>query len=278
MRKHGDLKVLSLLRDPALRDPSLSNMPSFAVDWSFRPPIRQCNSLSMRLFLQNETFSACKGAEADWYPERPGHVRANGFIFDWIETVCESHVLDFGITLAQRLRKFRAIVAIARERCGKGQEQTLQATIRRTLCMDCKRQKRGVYSRLRGADDERLLSAWWERTYYPNAPGLAYGTNSESDPMAITVWVASVDRTFVFTKAGRMGLAPSWCKPRDAISVMGGGALPMVLRPVVEVASPEDKHPLFEVVVEAYVHGFMDGQAFDAEGSAEGTFDDIYLV
>ena len=76
-----------------------------------------------------------------------------------------------------------------------------------------------------------------------------------------------------------MGLAPDWCKPGDAIAILAGGAVPIVLRPVGPVGGRTgDGCRALEVVGESYVHGFMDGQAFGATGRTEGDFDDIYLV
>lgn len=277
IQKHQDLKILSHLHDPARR--VHRDLPSFAVDWSYRPSIRSINALQNRSLIQDEVFDACTGSKAIWHLEHAGQVRANGFIFDSIEAVGAGHVLEFGSSWATRFRTLQTIVDMASERrvnhC-QGQEQAL-ATLLRTLCMDCK-QVAGAYSRLQGGDDERMLNAWWDSAFKPSATSQADRLASEGRPIETTVWIASLERSFIFTDGGYMGLAPDWCRTGDAIAIMGGGAVPMVLRPVGEVAAQGGDTPVFEVVGEAYVHGVMDGQAFGAKGRSEGDFDDIYLV
>lgn len=277
VKKHQDLRVLSHLHNPACR--LHRNMPSFAVDWSYPPSKRSINALHNRSLLQNEAYDASKGSKAIWHIEPAGHVRANGFVFDSVEAVGAKHVLEFGSSWSHRFRTLQGIVnmAIGRgENDGQISEETL-AAIRHTLCMDCKTQAR-VYSRLRGEDDERTLEAWWDSAFKPSAPSRENRLAGEDGPIETTVWIASLERSFIFTERGHMGLAPDWCRPGDAIAIMGGGAVPVVLRPVGEAASEGGDIPVFEVVGEAYVHGFMDGQALDANGRTGSDLDDIYLV
>lgn len=277
VKRHQDLRVLSHLHNPACRPHR--NMSSFAIDWSHQPSIRSINALHNRSLLQNEAYDASKGSKAAWHIEPAGHVRANGFVFDSIEAVGAKHVLEFGSSWSHRFRTLQGIVnmAIGRgEKCGEISEETL-AAIQHTLCMDCKQEAR-VYSRLRGEDDERKLKAWWDSAFSPSAPFRENRLAGEDESIETTVWIASLERSFIFTERGHMGLAPDWCKPGDAIAIMGGGAVPMVLRPVGEVASKEGDVPVFEVVGEAYVHGVMDGQALDAKGRTGSDLDDIYLV
>jgi hypothetical protein len=62
-------------------------------------------------------------------------------------------------------------------------------------------------------------------------------------------------RKFLITRNGYLGLAPNTSKKGDIIAVLFGCTTPMVLRPTA------DKR--YEVVGEAYVHGFMEGKAMD---------------
>lgn len=277
VQKHQDLRVLSHLHNPACR--LHKNMPSFAIDWSYQPSIRPINALHNRNLLQNEVYDASKGSKAIWHIELAGHVRANGFVFDSIKAVGAKHVLEFGSSWSQRFKTLQGIVnmAIGRgENDGQISGETL-AAIRHTLCMDCKQEAR-IYSRLQGEDDERTLKAWWDSAFNPSAPSREDRLAGEDGPIETTVWIASLERSFIFTERGHMGLAPDWCQPGDAIAIMGGGVVPMILRPVGEVAGEGVDVPVFEVVSEAYVHGVMDGQALDANRRTGGDLGDIYLV
>lgn len=279
IQKHQDLEVLGHIHDPERR--VHRNMPSFAVDWSYRPSMRTIDASHNRSFLQNKMFDACKGTKAIWHRDSAGRVRANGFVFDSIEAIGAKDVLLFGSSWDNRFKTLQGIVSMARERAGDDRQETeTLTTIRHTLCTDCKWEwERGVSTRLRGEDEERVLDEWWDIAFKPSPPALADRFAFSEGPIEHTVWCASRERSFIFTRSGSMGLALDWCKPGDAIAIMGGGTVPIVLRPVNQTGDQGgDGAPCFEVVGEAYVHGFMDGQAFDVSGRTEGNFDDIYIV
>lgn len=61
-------------------------------------------------------------------------------------------------------------------------------------------------------------------------------------------------RSFIMTKEGYIGIAPSATKPGDQVCVLLGCEKPMVLRP-----TPSSQH---HVIEESYVHGLMYGEAF----------------
>jgi hypothetical protein len=69
------------------------------------------------------------------------------------------------------------------------------------------------------------------------------------------VSVLMAGHKFLITGNGYLGLAPNTSKKGDIIAVLFGCTTPMVLRPTA------DKR--YEVVGEAYVHGFMEGKAMD---------------
>jgi hypothetical protein len=60
-------------------------------------------------------------------------------------------------------------------------------------------------------------------------------------------------RSFFVTKDGCLGLGPRAAKPGDIVTVLLGGQTAFVLRPT------DDEY--YQVVGEAYCHGFMDAEA-----------------
>jgi hypothetical protein len=64
-------------------------------------------------------------------------------------------------------------------------------------------------------------------------------------------------RTMMRTEKGYIGLAPAWALADDRIVILKGGAVPFVLR-----AAPDG---CWQLVGECYVHGIMNGEAFDAK-------------
>ena len=62
------------------------------------------------------------------------------------------------------------------------------------------------------------------------------------------------NRSFITTKEGYIGLAPSETKPGDQICILLGCQSAMILRPA--------SSSRYQVVGESYVHGLMNGEAF----------------
>ena len=76
-----------------------------------------------------------------------------------------------------------------------------------------------------------------------------------------------------FTANGFVGNGPAAMEPGDSISILAGGPLPYVLRPVPEAACPNT----FELVGSCYVHGIMDGQAVHGVKEDEFPLPDLNL-
>lgn len=62
-------------------------------------------------------------------------------------------------------------------------------------------------------------------------------------------------RRFCVTNGGLCGMVPERAEPGDAICVILGCAVPLVLK--------RRGHGRFELVGECYIHGLMDGEALD---------------
>lgn len=78
---------------------------------------------------------------------------------------------------------------------------------------------------------------------------------------------ARKSRVIFVTEGGRLGIAPDTVLPGDIITMLLGGEVPVVLRPLSEAGG-------YTYVAECYVHGFMDGEGlFDARRSAQPEHD-----
>jgi len=77
-------------------------------------------------------------------------------------------------------------------------------------------------------------------------------------------------RKFMWTKEGRMGLAPAAADINDKICVFFGGQVLYIIREV-----EEGKH---EFMGECYVHGLMDGEALHPDGCYQEQVEDFVLV
>ena len=87
-----------------------------------------------------------------------------------------------------------------------------------------------------------------------------------------TVDDLSTDRRFFISSSGYIGLVPSATMIGDRICVLSGGRMPYVLRPCHKKTGEDVSDSLeYTFIGDAYVHGLMDGEAFDMveKGSLE---------
>lgn len=83
------------------------------------------------------------------------------------------------------------------------------------------------------------------------------------------------ERVFITTEKGYFGWAPERCKPGDVVAILAGGDVPYVMR---EVVSGSDLPQCYEVLGDSYVHGIMDGEAFELLGISRSSMGSILLV
>lgn len=106
-----------------------------------------------------------------------------------------------------------------------------------------------------------LLSSSEYRQSYPAGDQAIMGPLSElsmgGDPEIYAALAGNfcLNRKFVVTREGRMGIGPTGTQPGDLISVIFGGGVPYILR-------MQESGFLF--VGESYVHGLMGGEAVQA--------------
>jgi hypothetical protein len=81
----------------------------------------------------------------------------------------------------------------------------------------------------------------------------------------------ATDRRFPVTEKGYMGWCPENCIPGDFVTVLEGGPVPIILRPT---AGDEQ----YVVVGDAYIHGIMDGEAFDICTNSDLRVEGLVLV
>ena len=70
------------------------------------------------------------------------------------------------------------------------------------------------------------------------------------------VWM----RRLIITEHGALGLAPEESKKRDLICILYGCSVPVALRTMIDPVTNEE---YFAFIGECYVHGIMDGEAFE---------------
>lgn len=271
-----------------------STIPSFAVDWAQREDRRLTSSFAHRCYFQ-AYYLKCSGAtKALWRNLGNGRAGINGFAFDVVKTVLDGFDDNLG---AARLRLWLAsLLDLAlREALVYGEPQQIHCALLHALCNDLFCVTDSGCQRL-DQNDERKIWTWWDMLFDGFISGevhicdhialkckSGHWSLNEFRDVMVSMYRACVFRDFIITEKGYLGLAAKGCRRGDVVAVLGGGAMPIILRPsrsatTQSEGSDDDAHQTFEVVGEAYVHGIMDGEAFSLCGRYDKLFDDWILV
>lgn len=96
-----------------------------------------------------------------------------------------------------------------------------------------------------------------------------------------TYRAVSVGRRFIATKKGYIGFAPENCKKGDLAVVLAGGDVPYVLRreaTIDPLPNTNGSPQCYTILGDAYIHGIMDGEAFEQLDETKGELEEFVLV
>jgi hypothetical protein len=118
-----------------------------------------------------------------------------------------------------------------------------------------------------GVDGEKMYQDW--ETAGAN-PGSESTYAKGAAVFRLSLALVSSCRQFIITRTGYIGFAPEACQVGDKVMLMPGGKVPYVLRRVEgQWIGPKDAEtlptPLYSFIGDAYIHGVMDGEAYDTE-------------
>lgn len=267
------------------------DLPTWAIDWTrrYKSSFMKSSWLIRQRALHNRFYNAHLRHCPVWTLQSPGRVIANGFLFD---TITPGPVVPGGAfrPVTGWVDQYQWLCSsfdIARER-GTAYECAYDAFLR-TLCGDMlviqdRRLRTEDAHAQHGVDVEKLLNAWWAEAFRSSqdVPGYPSATTSNVDN---AVRVATIDMRFITTTKGYIGLAPADCLPGDVVAILGGSAVPVILRPIHPLTTDRQQFVLnatsgnsFEVVGGAYIHGIMDGEAFAICGRTQDSFDELLLI
>ncbi|KAH8896971.1 HET-domain-containing protein [Thozetella sp. PMI_491] len=249
-------------------DRRLLNLPSFCPDWTITPSDDPSNDetamvqLSNRIVLQRLHLGASGKSEAMWRRTAPSTVAVNGFVFDVIRDVspeCFRQPWEERQLWAKSIRTLAEHVET---------ESLLKALCGRWIWSIERQEYALVQDNVENI--ENRLEKWWKWT----SAGDGYSSGQERDLISVeqAVLTASAGRSFVVTQKGYIGYAAQQCRPGHVVSILGGGCAPFVLAPHL---LPE---PRYKVIGDAYIHGIMQGEAFELAGRQAHQFDEIILT
>ena len=296
----GDQNGLNLLREvlpeQSLRTKSqIKDLPSWVPDWAISMPfdvirpmfhIRQPHS-------QLRMYSASKGLRSSASHQKPGKLALKGIILGAIEIArdtckrSERGATTMGLENIKTVQKWRSLVHIENDpsRLYRGQSQCTHNGSR-----ECQ---------IHRSDPETVEDAFWEVlcSYLDQASpdGMLMGdqylfrdlqaarksyqegleflrTSTQCSPkQRVNLYISNIilsigSRRFFASRNPRelLGLAPFSAQVNDQIAILIGSSFPHIIRKHGEAGKRE-----WTYVGEAYVHGFMDGEALDIGGIQE---------
>ncbi|KAF2249584.1 HET-domain-containing protein [Trematosphaeria pertusa] len=244
------------------------DLPSWVPDWSIAAPVvPHCLIRSQRTAI----YRACGNRKADLRLIAKKAISIGGFCFDTI-TLRSSSSIE--ISNSDRLQEIRALAGIEQDgdRPYCNGNQSVQEACWLSLCGGLRCVRDGnILSRLRTIDNRTEFEAWqrW----------MEDGGNGKGQPisfayMTMAAVISSWRRCFVRTSRGYMGWAPDCCRAGDVVVVLNGGLVPYVLRQLDETEFGQK----YTFLGDAYIHGIMDGEAFEEMEQANRPLEEFILV
>jgi hypothetical protein len=267
MERTGRLDILSHI--PNKLSDGLK-LPSFVPDWT--APIANSRAWLPWLtwLVHVAVYNASSNRRAKVQKLGPGQILLKGIIFD---NIVGTSSVSHSVTNSVLRQEIRDLVDFDQDLdlmyCNT--QTTRKKTFWLTMCGGLKEyfdSSRGDRPSYRRVNDVNVPS--FEAWDACRASDLSRFTG-ESYTLEVTFRVVATGRRFAMTERGYMGWCPENCAPGDLVTIFEGGPVPIVLRP----AAGDDQ---YVVVGDAYIHGIMDGEAFEMTADSEPVVEDIVLV
>ena len=257
-----------------------TTLPSFVPDWRSRLTIS--HSKYMFRLSSLHLYNASGSRKAEILRRHQNQLHTSGVLFDKISTILP------GKEKKQRVDKIRSYKALALidERIDSiycNSKQTVGEAFARTLFGDLKSQTEGLFvDRRLQTEDLALIEEW--QSFNPKV------RSNQSTPVKNLYRMSSVfdvitgGRKFACTERGYFGFTPPTTKEGDLVAVLPGGKVPYILRSVVsgelnktETSPATDLGKCYVIVGDSYIHGIMDGEAFEWAETNANAFQGIVL-
>ena len=247
------------------KDTGIENLPSWVPDWSRKYTHTYLSDVSVRQ-QRLKLLHAGKDTRANVRCVAPGRLAVEGLDLLRVKQIGESKARELDLWSS-----WRQMVGIDsnpdRPYVAGG---TILNAYWRTLCHDCSLEYEEHPLRRATTDDRNVHDEWWWNcVVYQNHESVEERKELLTFDMRCT-WFQRVtsalgaDRRFFISSTGYIGLVPSATAIGDRICVLSGGKTPYVLRPSHKKNKEDGTSSLeYTFVGDAYVHGLMDGEAFE---------------
>ena len=251
IKRTRDLKVFSYLTESRLR------IPTFVVDWTANPVNKGMSAIADRRYCL-KLYDASGGRNLSITDISPGQISILGFVFDTIKDTFEYavdkdllYVDDWLAMMGENLEDNYCNTAQSRE-----------MAFYRCLCGDLlgPSEDRDLWTRM-GIQDSPQIKKW--RDWY-HSPGAR--VDKETYGVAARIRATVVKRRFFITERGYIGFGPRGTIEGDSVGILSGGSTPYIVRRTSSrdyLAGVDDRSVAYSLIGDSYVHGIMDGEAFE---------------
>jgi hypothetical protein len=237
-----------------------SKLPSWTPDWFGRSDseVMQEDYVLLRLRLTDK-YNACADRRKEYIKVDQRTIRVTGVVVD---NIAASNPRT-QVSKIDYLKSVRSIIP-NKDQAYAETAQSVETALQMTMCGGLETAHNNTYYR-RIDDPPGHFGAWerWEAH-------VLTATRDQRPAMlsiSLTHEVVTGGRCFVTTAKGYFGFAPTECREGDVVVVLYGGRVPYVLRPI-DVTETGSHRRDYVLLGDAYIHGIMDGEAF--EGVEEG--------
>lgn len=261
-------------------------LPSFVPDWTAIFP-KQADYQARLNYIA--FYNAAGGRPAVSKQVTPGKLATKGIIID---KIAQLGSLFGRVSNEEILGEMRALSRI--DRCPQDlychTDETHEMAFWHTLCgsmdifkdnfeMDAYTEDLRKYFRRIGKSSDFSNNEKWQKWLLAPSPLDDELYDNDIGSFHQLFRGTAIGRRFVVTKLGLIGFVPESCEREDLIVIMPGGGVPYVLRPTnfVDDRGFEDKK-CYTILGDAYIHGIMDGEAFEGFEERGQQLEEIVLV
>lgn len=255
----GNLNVLSYIYGRRARN---LNLPSFIPDFTADVQEKWVPNYLSRCFVTLDYYNACASSTPDLKMTDTDEAVTSGVIIDVVQSTPHGR---FDASWADKLQEYCRLAGLnstcTSRACGDVH------TFWKTLCG-------GIYYDYKGASWFRPVNDSDVSSFAKWQAWIAADMASELEDKDVLdfnrVFSTTIaGRKMVTTTAGSLVLAPWRTCVGDVVAVLPGGRVPFILRPQIlrRDSGFAEKGPeralQYQFVGDAYVHGFMHGEAYD---------------
>ncbi|KAI9695329.1 MAG: hypothetical protein M1820_008681 [Bogoriella megaspora] len=260
IRRHGSLEALSHI---PLSEESNIALPSYVPDFTARVLGAHRHTSWLNCVAGIDWYSASRQTKARPTQIAPGKIELKGILVDKVKgTTSPIYSTTLTVPLDEMCKL--AQIKVDSEELYPWTDITRQEAFSLTLVRDMQENLHSfdhghvTVGRRTRVPDISKFEEWWSTRVWGETPATL-----DAEVFEIYKLYGSVcaGRKFIVTENARFGFAPERCQPGDLVAILAGGTVPFVLRPEFVDGSPPKQW--YRLIGDSYIHGIMDGEAFD---------------